>query len=105
MSNPSVAFLLFHVAQERNYIHDDLVPAVSAELAALGVENQIYETVVPAIDAAGAQDFAAVDALAEKLRAGGHTTCVYTRLWSAGVFARLRERVPGVTWVYFGDPR
>lgn len=104
MTDPAVAFLLFQVAQERNFIHDDLVPALAAELTRRGVANTLFETTLPAIDDASAGDLSAVDALADRVR-GGFTVCAYTRLWSEAVFNRLREKLPGVTWVYLGDPR
>lgn len=104
MAEPAAAILLFQVAQSRNFIHDDLVPAFSAALAARGVRNELLETTLPAIDAADAGDLSAVDALADALR-GRYAVCAYVRLWSGDVFARLRERLPGVTWVYLGDPR
>lgn len=104
MAEPNVAILLFQVEQSRNFIHDDLVPALSAELAKVGVANEILETTLPAMDAANADDFAAVDELAARVR-GRFGTLAYVRLWSAGVFERLRAQLPGVTWVYLGDPR
>jgi len=104
MDEPSAAILLFQVAQSRNFIHDDLVPAFSAALTALGVRNELFETTLPAIDAADAADLSAVDALADRLR-GRYTVCAYVRLWSEAVFQRLRSQLPGVTWIYLGDPR
>ena len=104
MDEPAVAILLFQVAQSRNFIHDDLVPAFSAALTARGVGNELFETTLPAIDAADAADLSAVDALADRLR-GRYRVCAYVRLWSEAVFQRLRSLLPGVTWVYLGDPR
>lgn len=99
-----VAFLLFQVDQERNFIHDDLLPAVSTQLREAGVENAIFETTLPAIDAADAADLSVLDELAAQVR-GTYPVCVYGRLWSDAVFQRLRSLLPGVTWVYVGDPR
>lgn len=104
MDEPAVAILLFQVAQSRNFIHDDLIPAFSAALTARGVRNELFETTLPAIDAADAADLSAVDALAERLR-GRYRVCAYVRLWSEAVFQRLRALLPGVTWIYLGDPR
>lgn len=100
----AVAILLFQVDQERNYIHDDNLPALSSQLAARGVESVIFETTLPAIDAADAADLSALDALVEKVR-GAFGVCVYARLWSAEVFRHLKDRLPGVVWVYLGDAR
>lgn len=102
MTSPAVAFLLFQVAQERNFIHDDLVPALAAELGRRGVESFLFETTLPAWNAHEA--LAAVDELAERVRET-FRVCAYTRLWSEEVFGRLREKLPEVTWVYLGDPR
>lgn len=104
MDEPSAAILLFQVAQSRNFIHDDLVPAFSAALTARGVRNDLFETTLPAIDAADAADLSAVDALAAQLR-GRYAVCAYVRLWSEAVFGRLRALLPDVTWIYLGDPR
>ena len=104
MTEPAVAILLFQVAQSRNFIHDDLVPALSAALTALGVRNELFEATLPAIDAADAADLSAVDALAAQLR-DRYAVCAYVRLWSEGVFQHLRAQLPGVTWIYLGDPR
>lgn len=104
MAEAAVAFLLFQVDQERNFIHDDLLPALSAQLSEQGVANAIFETTLPAIDATDAADLSALDALAERVR-GRFQVCVYARLWSAGVFARLRAALPGVVWVHVGDER
>ncbi len=104
MPEPAIAILLFQVAQERNFIHDDLVPALSSELARHGLANDIYETTLPAIDAPDAGDLSSVDDLAARLREK-YTACFYTRLWSEAVFQRLRESLPGITWVYLGDDR
>ena len=104
MADPAVAILLFQVAQSRNFIHDDLIPALSSALAARGVRNELFETTLPAIDAADAGDLSAVDALAAQL-AGRYAVCAYVRLWSEAVFARLRSLLPGMVWVYLGDPR
>ncbi len=104
MAPASVAVLLFQVAQSRNFIHDDLVPALSSALAREGVANDLFEATLPAIDGPDAGDLSAVDALADKVR-GRYGVCAYVRLWSEAVFQRLRERLPGVVWVYLGDPR
>ena len=104
MAAADVAILLFQVDQERNFIHDDNLPALSTQLAVRGVKSVIFETTLPAIDAEDADDLSALDALVEKVR-GGFGVCVYARLWSAEVFRHLRARLPGVVWVYVGDPR
>lgn len=104
MAPASVAVLLFQVDQSRNFIHDDLVPALSSSLTREGIANDLFETTLPAIDSPDAGDLSSVDALADKLR-GRYGVCAYVRLWSEAVFARLRERLPGVVWVYLGDPR
>ena len=104
MAEPAAAILLFQVAQSRNFIHDDLIPALSAELSARGVRNELFETTLPASDAHDADDLAAVDDLAARLR-GRYAVCAYVRLWSEAVFQRLRAQLPGVAWVYLGDPR
>lgn len=104
MAAADVAILLFQVDQERNYIHDDNLPALSSQLAARGVRSVIFETTLPAIDADDADDLSALDALVEKVR-GAFGVCVYTRLWSAEVFRHLRARLSGVVWVYVGDAR
>ncbi len=104
MAHGPVAFLLFQVDQSRNFIHDDLVPTLSAALAREGVRNELFETTLPAIDSPDAGDLSAVDALADALR-GRYPVCVYGRLWSEAVFQRLRAALPGVVWVYVGDPR
>ncbi len=108
-SDASVALLLFQVAQERNFIHDDWIPAVSSELRRLGVDNDIFETTLSAMadgdHGDGAHDDAAVlDSLADRLR-GRYHTLAYTRLWSEAVFRGLHARLPGVVWVYLGDAR
>jgi hypothetical protein len=105
MAEPCAALLLFQVAQERNFIHDDLVPALSAALSREGVRNDIFEATLPALDTPDAGDLSAVDALAEKLRQGRYPVCMYTRLWSAEVFSKLRAALPEVVWVYLGDAR
>lgn len=99
-----VAFLLFQVDQERNFIHDDLLPAVSAQLREAGVDNAIFEATLPAIDAADAADLSVLGELAARVR-GEYPVCVYGRLWGDAVFQRLRALLPGVTWVYMGDQR
>ena len=104
MADPAVAILLFQVAQSRNFIHDDLIPALSKELARRGVANQIFEATLPSIDAHDAGDTAALDALAAQVR-GRFTVCAYARIWSEGIFQRLRALLPGVVWVHLGDPR
>lgn len=105
MAEPRAALLLFQVAQERNFLHDDLVPALSAALARKGVRNDIFEATLPALDTPDAGDLSAVDALVEKLQAGRYPVCMYTRLWSPEVFSRLQRGLPGVVWVYLGDAR
>lgn len=104
MPAADVAILLFQVDQERNYIHDDNLPALSAQLAARGVKSAIFEATLPAIDADDADDLSVLDALAERVR-GVYRVCVYTRLWSEEVFRRLRALLPEVVWVYVGDAR
>jgi len=104
MADPAVAILLFQVAQSRNFIHDDLIPALSSALSARGVRNELFEATLPAIDADDAADLSSVDALAARLN-GRYDVCAYVRLWSEAVFQRLRARLPGVVWVYLGDPR
>lgn len=104
MADPAAAILLFQVAQSRNFIHDDLIPALSAALTARGVRNELFETTLPAIDAADAADLSAVDALIARLR-DRYTVCAYVRLWSEAVFQHLRAQLPGFTWIYLGDPR
>lgn len=101
---PAVAILLFQVSQNRNFIHDDLVPALSSALAREGVPNDIFETVLPPIGDGGAEDLSSLDALAAQIQ-GKYPVCAYVRLWSETVFQRLRELLPGVVWVYLGDPR
>ncbi len=104
MADPAVAILLFQVAQSRNFIHDDLIPALSKELARRGVANQIFEATLPSIDAHDAGDTAALDALAAQVR-GRFAVCAYARIWSDGIFQRLRALLPDVVWVHLGDPR
>lgn len=104
MGAADVAILLFQVDQERNYIHDDNLPALSSQLSSRGVRSVIFETTLPAIDAADADDLSALDALVEQVR-GAFGVCVYARLWSAEVFRHLKARLPGVVWVYLGDAR
>lgn len=104
MTVASVAILLFQVDQERNYIHDDNLPALSAQLAERGVKSAIFEATLPAIDADDADDLSVLDALADRVR-GAYGVCVYARLWSEEVFRRLRALLPGVVWVYVGDAR
>ena len=104
MSSDALAILLFHVSQNRNFIHDDLIPALSTELRLHGVPNDIFETTVPAMDAPGAADLGAVEELVSKLK-GRYKICVYTRLWSELVFQHLRKSLPDVTWIYVGDGR
>lgn len=99
-----VAILLFQVDQERNFIHDDNLPALSTQLAARGVKSVIFEATLPAIDADDADDLSVLDALVEKVR-GAFGVCVYARLWSGEVFRHLKARLPGVVWVYVGDAR
>jgi hypothetical protein len=104
MAPAPVAVLLFQVDQSRNFIHDDLVPALSSALGREGIANDLFETTLPSLDGPDADDLSAVDALVDKLR-GRYGVCAYVRLWSEAVFRRLREGLPGVVWVYLGDPR
>jgi hypothetical protein len=104
MGAAAVAILLFQVDQERNFIHDDNLPALSSQLIARGVPSEIFEATLPAIDADDADDLSVLDALAERVR-GRFGLCVYTRLWSASIFRRLRALLPGIAWVYVGDRR
>lgn len=104
MAEAAVAFLLFQVDQERNFIHDDHLPAISAQLAGHGVRSAIFEATLPGIDAADASDLSVLEDLAAQVR-GRFPVCAYARLWSAEVFARLRALLPGVVWVHIGDDR
>lgn len=104
MAEAAVAFLLFQVDQERNFIHDDHLPAISAQLADHGVRSAIFEATLPGIDAADASDLSVLEDLAAQVR-GRFPVCAYARLWSAEVFARLRALLPGVVWVHIGDDR
>ena len=104
MAAADVAILLFQVDQERNFIHDDNLPALSTQLAARGVRSVIFEVTLPALDADDADDLSVLDGLVEKVR-GAFGLCVYARLWSEEVFRHLKARLPGVVWVYMGDAR
>jgi hypothetical protein len=104
MVEPAAAILLFQVAQSRNFIHDDLIPSLSAALTSQGVHNELFEATLPASDAPDADDLSAIDALVAQLQ-GRYRVCAYVRLWSEAVFQRLRTQLPDVTWIYLGDPR
>lgn len=102
---PRLGILLFQVAQQRNFIHDDLMPHVVAELRARGIDVDVYETTLPASDGPDAQDLSAVDLLVERLREARHDVLAYTRLWSEAVFRRLRTTLPDAFLVHVGDAR
>lgn len=90
-----LAILSFHSHSDRSFLDDRELALLSGELREAGIANDLVLVVLTPQVEQGEGDVE--ERLAERLST--HDPIVYERVWSPAVIERLRDRLPGKTFI------
>lgn len=93
--NRRVAHLVFQSHRKGSYLHDGAVSIASGRLREVGIESDVFETILDGENEAHNREL--LSRLARALADGDYGLVVTGRIWDPGVVFRLREELERLT--------